>query len=98
MFWILPKTTEFVWSRTQGPRVKYRVLNSFQWFLSHFFPFVSRVKFVLGRMASAVILGYGPNILIVHGTTKGGGGPRTTKKGIFFSNKKLQIEIPISAL
>ena len=73
----------------KAQEVKYRALNSFQYFFFHFFLFVSSVKSILGPMASTATLEYGPNILIAHGTTKGGGGagPLRSKrllKGTFF--------------
>ena len=51
--------------------------------------FDSSVKSVSGPNASTATLKYGPNILIAHGTTKGGGvaGPLGSKrllKGTFF--------------
>ena len=50
--------------------VRYKVLNSFSVVFLSLFLFVSSVKSVLVRMASTAISKYGPNILIVHGTTK----------------------------
>ena len=73
---------------TLGHIILSTVFSSFSFIFSVFF---SSVKSVSGPNASTATLKYGPNILIAHGTTKGGGGgvagPLSSKrllKGTFF--------------
>ena len=84
--WTPPLTRTSRDMSTLGHIILSTVFSSFSFIFSVFF---SSVKSVSGPNASTATLKYGPNILIAHGTTKGGGvaGPLSSKrllKGTFF--------------
>ena len=72
--WTPPLTRTSRDMSTLGHIILSTVFSSFSFIFSVFF---SSVKSVSGPNASTATLKYGPNILIAHGTTKGGGGRRT---------------------